>query len=42
MSEIKSITLDFPWVEGHYIYYCVGQIDKRTGLTVTKIMKNGY
>jgi len=43
MSKIKSITLDFPNdTEGNCIYYCVGQINKNTGLTVTKIMENGY
>jgi len=43
MSKIKSITLDFPNdPEGDCIYYCVGQIDEKTGLTVTKIMENGY
>ena len=43
MSKIKSITLDFPNdPEGDCIYYCVGQIDEKTGLTVTKIMENSY
>ena len=43
MSNIISITLDFPNdTEGNYIDYRVGQMDKKTGLLVTKIMESGF